>query len=185
MANDEPSSALPLEQYRSYLLLLAGMHLDADVRQHVEPSDMVQQTLLEAHACAERIPRTAEERAAWLRTMLANNLRDARRRLRRQKRDVARERSLDLPLADSSRHLDDWLATHSPSPSAQAMRQEDLLRMADALWALPESQRRAITLHHLQGLSLSETAQRLEKSTAAVAGLLHRGLRQLREQLAP
>ena len=183
MAKDELHGPLPLEQYRSYLLLLAGMHLEADLRQRIEPSDIVQQTLLEALASADRIPLMAEEQAAWLRTMLANNLRDARRRMRRKKRDVARERSLDHPLADSSQRLADWLAARTPSPSGHAMRQEELLRMADALGELPELQRQSITLHHLQGLSLAETARRLDKSTAAVAGLLHRGLRKLKERM--
>ena len=64
------------------------------------------------------------------------------------------------------------------------MRQEDLLQLADALWKLPAAQRDAIVLHHLQGWTLSETAKRLDKTDAAVAGLLHRGLRKLRELLS-
>ena len=173
----------PLEQYRSYLLLLAGLHLDEPLRARFEPSDIVQQTLLEAHACRERIPTSPDERAAWLRAMLANNLRDARRSLRRQKRDIARERSLDQPLADSSHRIEQMLAVDQSSPSRQAIRHEDLLRLADAIWSLPETQRQAITLHHLQGRTLAETARQLEKSEGAVAGLLHRGLRSLRERL--
>ena len=48
---------------------------------------------------------------------------------------------------------------------------------------LPESQRDAIELFHLQGLSLREIAKQLGRSESAVAGLLHRGLRQLREEI--
>ncbi len=64
------------------------------------------------------------------------------------------------------------------------VRNEDLLRLADALTQLPAAQREAIILHHLQGASLTETAERLGRTDAAVAGLLHRGLRKLREVLA-
>ena len=38
-------------------------------------------------------------------------------------------------------------------------------------------------LHHLQGLTLSETAVRLGRSEAAVGGLLHRGLKRLHQLL--
>ncbi|MFO0906534.1 MAG: sigma-70 family RNA polymerase sigma factor [Pirellulales bacterium] len=179
----DDSAATPFEQYRSYLRLLAGLHLDARLRARVEPSDIVQQTLLEAFACRERAPSSPDERAAWLRAILANNLRDARRRWRRQKRDIARERSLDEPLAESSQRIERMLAADQTSPSRQAIRHEDLLRLADALWTLPESQRIAITLHHLQGCTLASAAAQMGKTEGAVAGLLHRGLRSLRERL--
>jgi DNA-directed RNA polymerase specialized sigma24 family protein len=46
---------------------------------------------------------------------------------------------------------------------------------------LPEAQREAIVLHYWQGCSLAEKeAQQLGRTPAAVAGLLHRGLRTLR-----
>lgn len=172
-----------VEQYRSYLLLLARMHLAGGTRERVEPSDVVQQTLLEAHLQAAKLPASPSERTAWLRTALANNIRDARKNLRRKKRDVARERSLEDQLQASSQQLDGNLAALQSSPSRQAMRHEDLLRLADALWKLPAGQRDVIMLHHLQGWTLSETAKRLEKTDGAVAGLLHRGLRKLRELL--
>lgn len=172
------------EQYRSYLLLLARMHLERGARFRIDPSDVVQQTLLEAHAQAGKLPRSHAELGAWLRAALANNIRDARRHLRRKKRDVARERSLKTQLAESSQQIADVFASIQSSPSRQAMRQEELLQLADALWSLPELQRDAIVLHHLQGWTLRETATRLEKTDAAVAGLLHRGLRKLREHLS-
>jgi RNA polymerase sigma-70 factor (ECF subfamily) len=55
--------------------------------------------------------------------------------------------------------------------------------MIEALAALPENQRRAIELHHLEGLPLAEIAQQLGTTKAAVAGLLHRGLKALRARL--
>lgn len=181
-ADAKPFQA-PLEQYRSYLLLLARMHLEGP-RERIEPSDVVQQTLLEAHAQAARLPSVEGELAAWLRAALANNIHDARRHLRRKRRDVARERSLADQLHASSQMLDGKLAALESSPSHQAMRQEDLLRLADSLWNLPAAQRDAIVLHHLQGWTLSETAKQLDRTDAAVAGLLHRGLRKLRELLS-
>jgi RNA polymerase sigma-70 factor, ECF subfamily len=172
-----------VDRYRSYLLLLARMNLNGEPQRKIEPSDVVQQTLLEAHAARERLPADEEELCAWLRTALANNIRDQRKHLRRQKRDPAREKSLEAALAESSQRLADQAATLQPSPSQQAMRAENLLRLAAALWKLPEAQRDTIILHHLQGWTISQTAERLGKTDAAIAGLLHRGLRELREIL--
>jgi RNA polymerase sigma-70 factor (ECF subfamily) len=121
------------------------------------------------------------ELAAWLRKALANNLADALRNLRRSKRNVSRERSLDAALEASSVRLGNWLAADQSSPSRQASRNEDLLALADALTQLPDLQREAIVLHHLQGCSLNDTAVKLARSDAATAGLLHRGLKKLRE----
>jgi RNA polymerase sigma-70 factor (ECF subfamily) len=118
---------------------------------------------------------------AWLKQILANNLADAVRGLARAKRDVSRERSLDEQVGDSFSRVDGWLAAAQSSPSQQAVRSEELVRLADALTAMSEAQREAIVLHHLQGQPLAEVAAQLNKSPAAVAGLLHRGLKRLRE----
>lgn len=179
MNHDE--NELGLERYRSYLLLLARMQLNARPQSKVEASDVVQHTLLEAHAKRQQFSGDADGFAAWLRKALANNIRDAMRQARRQKRDVSRERSLEAALEQSSARLGDCLAAAQSSPSRQAVRSEELLRLSDALLALPDAQREAVTLHHLQGWKLGEVAARLGRSDAAVAGLLHRGLRRLRE----
>jgi RNA polymerase sigma-70 factor (ECF subfamily) len=121
---------------------------------------------------------------AWLKQILTNNLADAVRGLARAKRDVSRERSLDEQLGDSFTRVDGWLAAAQSSPSQQAVRSEELLRLANVLTSLPQAQREAIVLHHLQGLPLAEVAAQLNKSPAAVAGLLHRGLKRLRELLS-
>ena len=168
------------EKYRSYLLLLARLQLDKRWHARIDPSDLVQQTLLDAHAKWHQLGTENAELAAWLRKALANNLADALRNLRRAKRDVSREQSLDAALEASSVRLANWLAADQSSPSQQAVRNEDLLRLADALTSLPELQREAIVLHHLQGWSLTDTARGLDRSDTATAGLLHRGLKKLR-----
>ena len=56
-----------------------------------------------------------------------------------------------------------------------------VVALAIAIESLPDAQRDAIRLHYLEGLKLSEVAARLDKSTGAIAGLLHRGMKALRE----
>jgi RNA polymerase sigma-70 factor (ECF subfamily) len=102
------------------------------------------------------------------------------RDLGRQKRDVGREQALEAALASSSSRLDGWLAAEQSSPSQQAVRHEDALRLAEALEQLPEAQREALVLQHWQGWSLADIGRHLGRSPEAVAGLLKRGLKQLR-----
>jgi RNA polymerase sigma-70 factor (ECF subfamily) len=173
--------AAQFEKYRSYLHLLARFQLDKRWHARIDPSDLVQQTLLDAHAKWHQLGTENAELAAWLRKALANNLADALRNLQRAKRNVSRERSLDAAFEDSSVRLANCLAADQSSPSHQAVRSEDLLRLADALTALPELQREAIVLHHLQGWSLTDTAHELGRSDTATAGLLQRGLKKMRK----
>jgi RNA polymerase sigma-70 factor (ECF subfamily) len=174
-----------LDRYRAYLHLLARAHLRPRMQAKLDASDIVQQTLLDAHQKQAQFRGTSEgERLAWLKQILANNLADAVRGMARAKRDVSRERSLDQEVTGSFSRVEGWLAQVQSSPSQQTVRAEELLQLTDALGDLPAAQREAIVLHHLQGLTLAEVGQQLDKTPAAVAGLLHRGLKQLRELMA-
>jgi RNA polymerase sigma-70 factor (ECF subfamily) len=149
----------------------------------VDPSDVVQEALLKAHqGLAQFQGKTEPEMLAWLRTVLANTLADALRRYRTGARDVALERSLEAAVAESSCRLEAWLAAEHSSPEERALRQEQLLALADALAQLPDDQRRAVELRHLGGCSVAEVAQQMERSKEAVAKLL-RGVARLRELL--
>jgi RNA polymerase sigma-70 factor, ECF subfamily len=176
-----PDAAPPApERFRDYLLMLARLNLDARWRDKLDPSDVVQQTLLEAHAKRGQFRGRGEsEMAGWLRQILAHNLADAVRALCRGKRDPARERSITRSLDESSARL----AALVPSPSEQAAGNEQVVRLTAALARLPEPQREAVARHHLQGWTLAELAAHLGRSEPAVAGLLHRGLKRLRELL--
>jgi RNA polymerase sigma-70 factor (ECF subfamily) len=173
------------EQYRSLLCLLVRSCIGVRYRARLDPSDIVQQTLFDAHQKQGQFRgRSEAELMAWLKQILANNLADAVRGLARAKRDVRRERRIDQQLADSFTRAEGWLVSVHSSPSEQAVRSEELLLLADALSNLPELQREAIVLHHLQGLPLADVGRQLDKTPAAVAGLLHRGLKRLRELMS-
>jgi RNA polymerase sigma-70 factor (ECF subfamily) len=185
MAHGETACPWPLERFRDYLQLLARLQLDPWLRGKLDSSDVVQQTLMKAHANLGQFRgHTEAELAAWLRQILANSLLEAARQFGAGKRDLARERSLEAALEESSCRLENWLAADQSSPSQQAVRQEQLLRLAEALAQLPEDQRRAVELHHLQGRTVAETAAELGRTKPAVMGLLFRGLKKLRERLA-
>ena len=86
------------------------------MRDKVDLSGVIQQTLLEAHQGLRGQPdrkRSDEELAAWLRRILARNLADAVKAQRREKRDVARERHLadiEFEVAHHAPHgRDNWV----------------------------------------------------------------------------
>ena len=84
-ASDE--NGLRLERFREYLKLLARVNLGDQVRSKLDPSDIVQQTLLEAHRKRLQFRGTTEaEMAGWLRQLLACTLADAVRALGRAAR---------------------------------------------------------------------------------------------------
>ena len=125
--------------------------------------------------------RALQEQIPYFHLICGRIIRD----LGRPKRDVARERSLEAALDESSAHLDQWLAAEQSSPSDQAQRHELSIQLAAELEALPEAQREAVVLHYWQSWSLPRIAEHLGRSPAAVAGLVQRGLRTLRRQINP
>jgi RNA polymerase sigma-70 factor (ECF subfamily) len=182
MAEPSGPAVRPLEQYREYLRLLARLQLDPRLRGQLDPSDIVQQTLLKAHERFGQFRgRTDEELRAWLRAILARNLVDAVRKFGRQKGD--RAQSLETALEQSSAKLEALLASDQSSPSQGAVRAERLVELADALGALPDDQRTAVEFRYLHGMSVPEVAERMGRSTVSVTGLLYRGMKALRSVL--
>jgi RNA polymerase sigma-70 factor (ECF subfamily) len=173
-----------LNQYRGYLRALAQIEMGRRLQGKVDPSDIVQQSLLEAHlGLAALKGKTEAELVAWLRTILTRNLLNTARDFTAKKRDIRRERSLAKQIEDSSVRLEKFLASEQTSPSQRVIRGEQAERLATALAALPEDQRAAVILKHFHDWSLSEIAEHLDRTTLAVGGLLKRGLKKLREQM--
>jgi RNA polymerase sigma-70 factor (ECF subfamily) len=170
-----------LEMYRDYLRLLARTQLSPRLRAKIDPSDIVQETLLRAHQHQDQFRgQTEEEYTVWLRQILSHQMIDAARRFGSVGRELLREQSLEKALEESAIRLESLLATDSPSPEQRASRQEDLMHLGQALAQLPEDQRTAVELKHLQGCSLESISQQLGRSEAAVAGLVHRAVVRLR-----
>ena len=174
-----------LHRYRAYLRMLAGLWLDPRLRGKLDPSDVVQQSMIQAYQAWDQLRGTSDrERLAWLQRIVARNVLHALRDFRRAKRDVCREMSLEGAVGASSARLEHWLAADQSTPSGRVERADELLRIADAVDSLPDAQRDAVVSFYWQGCSLAEIAENLGRSGPAVAGLLHRALRQLRRRLS-
>jgi RNA polymerase sigma-70 factor (ECF subfamily) len=175
-----------LENYRRWLGLLARLQLDSGLYGRLDPSDVVQQTMVEAIRALPQFRGTTEaELVAWLREILARVLGHEVRRYRgTAKRDLAREVSLDAQLAQTSQRLGNVLAADTSTPSQQAIHREREVLLADALARLPEDYREVIILRNLEDLSHEEVARRMNRNVGAVRMLWVRALTRLRKDLA-
>ena len=181
MATDS-ESPFAARKYEDYLRLLTRLQLNPRLRSKLDESDVIQQTILEAHRCRNQFRGISEaDRLSWLRQILANVLARFGRYFSAGMRDAKKEQSLEAALDLSSSRLAAVLVADQTSPSGRVTRDEELALMARALNQLAEDQRRVIELHHLQGLSVSDVAELMKRSRPAVAGLLFRGLNRLRE----
>jgi RNA polymerase sigma-70 factor (ECF subfamily) len=174
-------------RYRHYLWLLAQGQLGRQLRAKCDPSDLVQQTLLEAHRDFPQFAGQHEgELLAWMRQILAHNLYNESRRFTVQQRDAAREVSLDqlrAGLDHSSAILGRCLAADTPPPSQAAAQREAAVRLADVMARLPEDYRTVLLLRVFEGLSAEEVAERMERSAGAIRMLQMRALTALRAEM--
>jgi RNA polymerase sigma-70 factor, ECF subfamily len=181
---DDESRGLLLDRYRNYLNLLARALLGGTVRLNLDASDLVQQTFLEAHRDLAQFEGAGEPAlAAWLRRILIHNLAQQAEYHGRQKRGGKQRVSLDVLLERSGQFVNYVHNQPTTTPSEYAVRREQTVLLANALARLPEDQRTALELHHLQGLSVPEVSQEMGRSLLSVTGLIYRGMKALRELL--
>jgi len=167
------------EHQRAYLHLLARSQMRIGANQAVDASDIVQQTLLQAHQKRKQFRgQTEDEFRGWLRQILANVIADAfRKRVPKAILD---------DLNKSAAQLNHFLQSQPTSPSQKVERGELLDQLVKALEDMPDDERTALELRHFEQppWSLEKIAKHLGRPTPkAVAGLLHRGLERLRAVL--
>jgi RNA polymerase sigma-70 factor (ECF subfamily) len=143
----------------------------------VSESDIVQQSCASAvRNIREFIGSEPAEFEAWIKVIHERNLQaTVRDHVGYQKRDVRQEEPVAF---DSS-----GPQARTASPSHVAISRERQVLVLQAIEQLPEGQREAVKLRHIEGRSLAEIAAALDRSPMAIAGLLKRGLATLRDTL--
>ncbi len=182
---DEEALGRLLESFRAYFRIHARRKLGSRLQARVEASDIVQQTYLEAHRdLAKFSGQQPGEFVTWLHTILDHNILEAfRAHIRAAKRSVDQE--VRREAVDRSEEAPSWEPpAETSSPSRRLMRGEAAIRLAQAIDQLPADQSEAVRLRHLEGWTLAQLAAHFERSEVAVAGLLKRGLRGLRDKFA-
>ena len=174
-AGDERAPGQLCEQHRPYLRLLAQRTLDSRIGVRADASDLVQQTLLSVvRNFKEFEGNHSAQFVAWLQVIHERNVVDTIRAHTADKRAVNRER----PVVEDR----DWISPQTDSPSARAMRSEDMVQLAQAMETLPADQREAVRLRHLEGWPLRRIAETFGRSEEATAGLIKRGMAKLRQK---
>ena len=123
---------------RSYLGFAARAQLESWLKVKVDASDLVQQTLLEAHRDFDRFEGGSEgQLLAWLRKILLHNVADFVRHYRgTAKRQVRREVPFANPAASGPLVGAPEPAAPGASPSQEFLRRDNELRLIDALETL-------------------------------------------------
>jgi RNA polymerase sigma-70 factor (ECF subfamily) len=186
-AGDEAARGELLNRFRPYLNVIAQRLLDERLQSRMDFGDVVQATYLEASRDFNAFRGdSVESFLAWLRGILKNNVATAHQEhLATQKRSARRE--VRMPAASASDGsqptIVETLPGEASTPSQRVMRDEAAVVLASCLEQIPETQREAVRMRYLEGLTLKQIADRMGKSEMAVAGLLKRGLQGLREEM--
>lgn len=171
---------------RSYLALAARRQIDTWLQAKVDASDLVQQTMLEAHRDFDRFAGASEhEWWAWLKRILARNAADFVRHYKgTRKRQAQREVRIRPADATTLGHYAAEPPARVETPSQQMMRLDEQFRLAAAVDELPEQYREVIVLRNLHRLPFDEIARRMDRSRPAVQMLWMRAVRRLQQRLA-
>ena len=172
-----------LEACRAYLQLIAAEETDPTLCRKIDPTDLVQQTFLEALRDFSKFQGEPEELLRWMRRLLLNNLANLRRDFSRDKRSVNRE--ISLPESDSSSTWGVQLWADTPSPSFSAMKVERKDALERALARLPEDYQTVIQLRYQELFSFEAIAETMQRSENAIRKLCARAMELLKQDLDP
>jgi RNA polymerase sigma-70 factor, ECF subfamily len=172
-----------LVRYTNYLTLLARVQIGRRLQGKLDPSDIVQETFLQAHSHFANFRGSSEaEFTAWLRRILACVLSNVVQHfLGTRARDPRLEREIEGALDHSSAELGKQLAASGTSPSEAASRREQAVLLADAIGMLPPDYREVILLRFAEGLPFAQVAERTGRTVNSVEKLWLRGIARLRQ----
>lgn len=167
-----------LQHCRAYLLQIANTEVPMDLSVRMAPSDLVQDTFVDAYRCFEQFRGTTEaELRGWLRRMLLRNIADARRYFGAQKRQTIGV----VPIHGSK--LRERIADSRASPSSLVLRGERSEKILEAVDRLPEEFRLVMKLRYFEGMSLEGIAEQLGKSRSSIKRMWFRGIEKLADLL--
>ena len=164
----------------------AAGRLPAAARDVIDPEDIVQQTFTEAFRSVSRFrPQADASFLAWLTAIAENKVMDAVKGLQRQKRGGTRQRIRQVAATDTHSEADlvNLLSGGGHTPSRSVAGHEAVRAVQLAIGELPEEYQQAVQLRLLEGKSLDETAQLMNRGPRAVQGLIDRAKKKMRAAL--
>jgi RNA polymerase sigma-70 factor (ECF subfamily) len=169
-------------RHRPYLRQVIDLRLDPKLRTRVDPSDVVQETQLEAF---RRLPDYLDRRPMAFRLWLRKTAHERLLMVKRHHRGAAR-RSVqrEVPLPDgSSFQLAQQILDRGLTPGQQAERRELARQVREAVGRLSEIDREILLMRNLEGLSNHDVAQVLQIDPDAASQRYGRALLRLRKLL--
>ena len=142
----------------------------------ISVDDLFQESLMDAFRGIDGFTSdTASGFRAWLHAIADNRFVSTIRVIRSQKRGGNFQlQAIPDEFDSTSRILENLFQDSDQAPSEKVERSETIEAIHLNLANLPDDQQRAIRARYIDGLSLEETAQSMNRSCGAVRGLLHR-----------
>lgn len=171
---------LVVQLFRKMMLTIANDEVDQAIQAREAPSDIVQETIVEAQRDLDRFHgMTENEMRGWLRQVLKRNIQNLHLKYRTIKRDLNRERPIEVPAQLGDPNMTD----PAPSPSTVLDRCERLQGIHRAMKTLPDHYRQVIELYYLQGLTFAKIGEIMTRSEGAVRQIHARSLHELSKRL--
>jgi RNA polymerase sigma-70 factor (ECF subfamily) len=184
VTGDQDALQRVIVEYHGSLQAAVARAMDPGLRRRFEPEDILQEAYVAAYRSVQG--RTFAGPAPfykWLERIARNEVKDRERALHRQKRDVRREAHILSDSRSSYLALANHLASPDSTPSRRVARSEAVAAVLSSLARLTDDQRHVVQLRYLEGLAVTDIAERLEKTEDAVHALCRRGLMALREAM--
>ncbi len=183
-SGDLPAQEQLFDRHRGRLRGMVAMRMDGRLAGRLDPSDVVQETLL---AASKQLEAYVRERPLpfypWLRQLAWRRLVDLHHRhVTAKKRTVTRED--ELALSDQSvLVLAERFAHAGSSPSLGLLQQELRDRVRAALEQLSATDREVVAMRHIEQMAVEEIAATLGLSASAVKMRVLRAVQRLRAVL--
>ncbi len=149
-----------------------------ELRSKLESVDLAQEALLSALGDIKNFTYKNEgDFLRWLSTIAENRLRDKLDKFHADKRDIRKEVPLGKHGPNTANGFaEDHLPVEATTPSVIMSRQEELEKLEKAIDKLKPEYKEVIVLTKIEGLSYTEAADRLGKSSEAVRKLVSRSM---------
>ena len=159
--------------------------LGSGLQSLISAEDVVQEAFIQAIADVEGCQaKDGRGFAAWLKGVANHRMQDLIKGLKRKKRGGEFQRVESAAGASKSRvDFVQMLSAGVSTPSRRFAVGEAGAVLQAALACLPEDQRTAVRMQYFEGSSVNEIAERLDRSPAAIRGLVRRAMDALRGDL--
>jgi RNA polymerase sigma factor (sigma-70 family) len=161
--------------------------MGSGLRRTLEPTDVLQETLLTATTRFAVFRGTDEsELRTWLSTLARRKLIDLARHNGRLKRALKVQRSLDEPIRDrGGQSLAEALAADPCTASRIAVESEMTGKLAAALEQIDRREAEVLWMRYVEGMTLPDIGRKIGTGRHGVSGIVARGLHNLRRLLYP